>query len=331
MGRQRRVGASISERSEAAYLSDIRDIDLWSALHGQPTAVNLSEGQLFAYFVDLVRRGRSASTIRRRLTAIRWHLENSPTGAVPENALRELEKRVLRGVAGQTGILVISEDAVIRAGLTAVLAESGVLCWSVDAGSTDIIALGCWDYVIVWIQSPNGLDQFGAINTIRALGAEIAAQVPIIVVHPAAVSPIVQLRLAEAGARYLVPQSWLSENIHELSSRLETADVPLRFHLETPFALRHKLGFRLIGNLGALLDEAALVGPTVWTHNLPQDRLPISRSQITRLRRAGLELAGIPVPDETRYSTAFRDAPALTDWASIRRVVREAWGLNRLL
>ncbi|WP_166788198.1 site-specific integrase [Cryobacterium glaciale] len=322
------AGAPLAAASQRAYLSDIRDIESWCQTVGIKNMAHIDAGQLFAYFVGLVRRGRASATLRRRLTAVRWYIENERDVKITSATLRHIEKRVLKGVLGHTGVLVVSEDSIIRAGLTAVLGDAGVLCWSENVWTLDPATLECWDYVLVWIRATKGVDAYGAIEVVRGVDPEITARVPIIAVYSGPVSTVVQLRLSEAGARYFVPHTWLSDNITDLSRRLASADVPLRYHLETPFALRQHLGLSLGGDLGELLDAADLVPVAVWTHDLPQEKLPIARSDILHLRRVGLEKAGIPVPEEGRYSTAFRLAPLLPNWTTIRRIVREAWGIG---
>lgn len=226
-------------------------------------------------------------------------------------------------------MLVVSDDPIIRAGLQSVLTESGAVCWADATEQLDAATATSWDYILVWLNSPRGVDPFGAITRIGALGAAVTTRVPVVAVHAGgSVAPIIHLRLAEAGARYAVAHPWLSDNLTALAEMLARAAVPLKFHLGTPLALRQGLGLRLSGELEPLLAAAAQVPPRVWTGHLPQSHLPITRSEITRLRRIALDQAGIPAPDFSKYATSLRRAPDTPEWPRVREVVREAFGIS---
>ena len=331
--------STLSPASARAYKSDIRDIDQWCKGRGLNAGiVGLDERTLFAYLVELVHLGRSPATVRRRLTALRSfvdYMETVPPAAgqprlpmLKAEQLFTLEKRVPAELKTQTGVLIVSDDSIVRAGLASVLSESGVLCWSEKVKTVDAATFSVWDYVLVWVATSRGIDSFGAVEAIRALDSDLTAQVPIVAVHPGKVSPVVRLRLVEAGMRYAVPQSWLSSNFGSLSALLANAEIPQRYHLETPLALRQKLDLSLSGDLGALLDAAAQMPSIVWTGHLSQDRLPISRKEILKVRLLALEKAGVPAPAFSKYATSLRAAPTLPEWSEVRKIVRLAFAID---
>ncbi|MFC4245342.1 hypothetical protein ACFOYW_18390 [Gryllotalpicola reticulitermitis] len=253
------------------------------------------------------------------------HLDESRLSAV---TLTQIERQVMRAQGSRTGVLVVSDDAIIQAGLRAVLSETGVLCWAEGLDGLEPSTATTWDYVLVWIASPRGIDPFGAIPRVAALGERVTTQVPIIAVYSGALSPFVRLRIAEAGLRYVLPHAWLSSNLNRLSQLLESAEVPTRFHLETPLALRQKLELGLAGDLERLLEAALELPHQVWTGHLPQSHLPISRAHVQQLRQLALDVAGIPAPDFSKYATSLRTPPSTPEWHRVREVVRHAFNIS---
>ncbi|UVJ38039.1 hypothetical protein [Arthrobacter sp. CJ23] len=297
------------------------------ALSGQEL---LTEAQVFAYLVDLVRSGLPVSMVREAVETLRMEF-NGGTGKPAMVAwLEGIEPMIFRGAATQTGVLVVSDNPIVGAGLKHVLSKSDVLCWSSGVDDVDRSTVGVWDYVLVWIQSAREIDAFGAIPLIRELGVDATSQVPVVAIHEGTISPFVRLRLAEAGARYVLPLAWLSANSGELSSLLITAGLPEEYHLETPFALRQKLGLKLDGDLAVLLEAACRVPANAWAVGADLDRIALSRSEIGRLRRIALECAGIPAPEFVRYASSIRRPPTTPEWPRVREVVREAWGLSSM-
>lgn len=328
--------AELAPATQRAYASDLRDIERWCLEYEISGGIRgLDERRFFAYLVDLARHGRSSATIRRRLTAFRALLaaDAAPESELASRRLTELdlfrlEKRVLAGRNSRTGVLVVSDDAIIRAGLRVVLTESGILCWSDEVSDVDDATVAAWDYVLVWIAASSGIDPFGAIERVRQLGAGVTDMTPIVAVFPGTLSDVVRLRLSEAGIRYALPHGWLSNNLDSLSARLSNAEVPLRYHLETPFALRQQLSLSLNGDLAALLDAAKSTPPEVWTEHTPQQRLPISRADIQHLRQIALNEAGIPAPSFSKYATSMRTPPSTPEWRTVREIVRAAFALS---
>lgn len=315
----------LSASTRRAYAADLAHLLSWCALHELADARDLAAQHVFAYLVDARRKGLSTSTIRRRVTALR-KIASSHLLNLPVAELAHLEKRLLDALPGQASVLVVSDDPIIRAGLQAVLTESGAVCWAVDTAHFDSISASSWDYILVWMNAPRGIDLFGAISRIRTLGTAVTTRIPVVAIHSGSLVPIVQLRLAEAGVRYALPHSWLSENLPALADMLTAAAVPLGFHLDTPLAIRQRLGFLLSGEMEALLDAAALAPAQLWSGHLPQSHLPIARSEITRLRRIALEQAGIPAPDFSKYATSLKRAPDTPEWPRVRQIVRQALG-----
>lgn len=318
------IGLSVSTRR--AYASDLAHLFSWCDSRGLNNARHLAARHIFAYLVDVRRDGRSTSTIRRRLTALR-KIASSHLLDLPVSELVRLEKRFLDAHPGQASVLVVSDDPIIRAGLQAVLTESGAVCWADETAHLEPTSASSWDYILVWMNSPRGIDPFGAISRIRALGTAVTTRIPVVAVHSSPLNPIVQLRLAEAGVRYALPHQWLSENLPALADMLAEANVPLKFHLDTPLALRQRIGLRLSGEIEALLDAAALAPDKLWKGHLPQSHLPIARSEITRLRRIALEQAGIPAPEFGKYASSLRRAPDTPEWPRVRDIVRQAFGV----
>lgn len=324
-----------SPATQRAYASDIRDIEEWCAERAIAASVpGLDERQIFAYLVDLVRKGRSPATVRRRLTALRSVAltggRESSSGKLPlsEQQLFEVERRVLAGENSRTGVLVICDDPIVRAGLRAVLSEAGVLCWSDTVDNIDKATITAWDYVIIWGTAAQGIDLHWALGQVRGLGPEITNRVPFLTVFNSELSLVARLRFAEAGARYAIPHAWLATNIHRLSVLLATAEIPQRFHLETPLALRQKLGLNLSGELAALLEAAAGLPSNVWVGDSPQRELQIARKEIQNLRRIALIDAGVPAPPFSKYATSMRTPPTTPEWGTVRSIVRDAFGID---
>jgi hypothetical protein len=145
-----------------------------------------------------------------------------------------------------------------------------------------------------------------------------------VAVAHAGVGPFVRLRLAEAGVRYLVPDAWLADHLDSLADRIRAADIPIRYHLETPLAIRQSLGLSLAGELAPLVDAALAVPAEVWTSGAALDRLPLSRADVRRLRSLALHAAGVPAPDFSRYASSLRAAPTTPEWVTVRTIVRAA-------
>ena len=327
-----------SERSVAtrrAYASDIRDIEAWCverAIEGGVTGID--ERRIFAYLVDLVHRGRSPGTVRRRLTALRSAaliagMDNSSgKPRLNERQLFEVERRVLAEKNSRTGVLVICDDPIVRAGLRAVLSEAGILCWTDKVDNIDKATVTVWDYVIIWGTAAQGIDLHWALGQVRSLGPEITNRVPFLTVFNSELSLVARLRFAEAGARYAIPHPWLASNINRLSVLLASAEIPQRFHLETPLALRQKLGLNLSGELAVLLEAAEGLPSHVWAGDSNQGELQIARKEIQNLRRIALTGAGVPAPPFSKYATSMRTPPSTPEWRTVRSIVRDAFGID---
>lgn len=324
-------GRPLSPATVRAYEGDINAVLGWCSDRGiDPTPQELDARRVFSYCLELRRQGRSAATIRRRLTALRAAFESDVHAdpAASTSELFEIEKRILRDTSHQTGVLVLSDDPITRAGLRVVLTDTGALCWSDSVASLDPATMTVWDYVLVWVSTPVGIDRFGAISQFNLIDPALATSVPIVAVHTGLLHPVVRLRLAEAGFRYAVPHVWLAAHLSELSDMLSAAELPARFHLETAFALRQQLDLLLSGALAPFLDAAMLVPTETWTAPHTQQELPLSRHSIRRLRRIAHELAGIPAPDFGKYSAAVRRAPEWPEWVTVRTLVRSALGID---
>jgi CheY-like chemotaxis protein len=319
--------SGVSASTVRAYAKDFDDLEMWCRERGFASTVSLNARDVFAYLVDVHKRGRSLSTVRRRATMLR-RIAGTPLLELAASELTRLEHRILRSAPGQASVLVISDDAIIRAGLGTVLTESGAICWADSTDNFNPATALVWDYILVWLNSRRRLDRFGAIPRIGALDSRTTTQVPVIAVHSGDVNALVRLRLAEAGARYLIPHPWLSEHVASLAGLLAAAEVPIGFHLDTPLALRQRLGLRLSGELAPLLDAAALLPDVLWTGYLPQSHLPIPRTEISRIRSIASDQAGIPSPDFSKYAASLRRPPATPEWPRVREVVRAGLGID---
>lgn len=225
-------------------------------------------------------------------------------------------------------VLVVSDDAIIRAGLRAMLTDSQAGCWTEKSDRLTAATSNFWDYILIWINSQHGLDPFGPLRHVNSLASSLTAQTPIVAVYTGQLTPMLQLRLTEGGVRYAVPHAWLSDHLHTLAGMLETASVPIEFHLDTALAMRQRLGLLLSGTIDELLQVAAEVPAIVWTGHLPQTHLPISRADVNRIRRVARERAGIPGPDFSKYATSVRRVPETPEWPHVREIVRQALSLS---
>lgn len=322
-------GHNLAPATVRAYASDLRAVRTWCRTRGIVGGMSqLDAKRVFAHCVDLLRDGRSRSTVRRRLTALRSHLEAGGTLGVSSGELFDIERRILKESAGTTSVLVLSDDPITRAGLRAVLDDTGVLSWSEAVGALDVSTLTVWDYVLVWVAVRRGVDGFAAVQRFEGLDSSVTTTVPIVAVHSGVLTDMARLRMSEAGFRYAVPHAWLSNHLDRLSLLLTEAALPRRYHLETPLALRQMLGLRLGGELGPLLRVAAQMPAEVWASHVPQEQLPISRTDVHRLRRLALESAGVPAPDFLRFATSMRRPPDSPEWSTVRDVVRSAFDMT---
>lgn len=322
--------AGLSDATRRAYLSDLADLAQWCAAHGLDwEGGQVGSRHIFAYLLGLARDGRTQSTIRRRLTALRRVVASAPPpdgfGFDPSE-FAQFERRILDASSEQASVLVVSDDAVIRAGLRAVLTEAGAVCWSESIDALDASIVSVWDYAIVWIRSGRGSDRYGAISRVGELSPDLTTAIPVVAVHAANVAPVVRLRLAEAGFRYLVPHNWLSGNLLRLADLLSSASIPIRYHLETPLALRESLGLRLSGELAELVAAAATLPPSVWRGERTLSGQELARADINRFRALALRSGGVPAPDFAKYATSMRRPPELPEWPRVRELLRQGLG-----
>lgn len=324
---QRRPGyhSPHSAATARAYRSDLRDVcDFWEGLGVTGGLEQLDERHVFAYLVGLVKAGRSPSTIRRRLTALRARVADQGHPVITVDGLHGIEDRLLRAATSRTAVMVASDDAIVREGLAAILSQQGILTWAGHTREALLGSMAVWDYVLVWLPSRQGVDPYSSVNWI----AEAAASgVVVVALYPSRVTDLFRLRLAEAGARYALPQWWLSDRVEDLPQMIATATLPTRFHLETPLALRQELGLQLSGQLAPLLAAAMEVPDRIWRSSGADEDSALTRSEIQRFRKIAAFEAGIP-PSADRYSTGLRSAPRVPDWREVRRVVRQSFNFQ---
>ncbi|WP_130013924.1 hypothetical protein [Serinicoccus sediminis] len=233
-----------------------------------------------------------------------------------EHALREIAGRLALLATSRTTVSVVSDDPIIREGLDTVLNRHGLLTWPSSVADAVTPSRGAWDYVLLWLPSREGIDPFASISHVARLSS---SGVPVVTVYPGQITPLCRLRLSEAGARYALPQWWLSRHVESLSDTLARAELPAQFHLGTPLAIRQELGLGLDGQLEPLLDAAKQIPLEVW-RNPEASASMLARPQVHHLRGLALR-AGVPLPLD-RYSTATRKAPSTPAWRDVHRVVR---------
>ncbi|WP_346027430.1 site-specific integrase [Arthrobacter parietis] len=308
-----------------AYQSDLRDVcDFWER-HGVAGGLDqLEERHVFAYLVSLMKTGRSPSTVRRRLTALRAWVTDQGHPAIAVDGLHRMEGSLLRSATSQTAVMIASDDAIVREGLTVILSQQGILTWAGDTRESLVGSAALWDYVLVWLPSRKGIDPYSSVNC----ASEAAATgVVVVALYPGQITDLFRLRLAEAGVRYALPQWWLSDRVEDFPQMITTATLPTRFHLETPLALRQELGFQLSGQLAPLLAAAMEVPEQVWRSYGFDENLVLTRSEVQKFRKIAAYQAGVP-PSAARYSTGLRSASKIPDWREVRKVVRQSFNFR---
>lgn len=238
----------------------------------------------------------------------------------------QLVRDVIEGgpgtAVGCRRVLVVADSQIIREGVGAMFERAGTVHATVGTATLpEVVGVG-WDLVVVWIDDRDGLDHFATVQriatceTLRAGGARVVA------LHARELSMLVQLRLAEVGVRRAVTLSGFER--HGVFAALDDAAEGLR--VPDAAHLRAALGLAPHGRIDVLLDAAGALPAQVWSHGLPQDRLPVTRAQITHLRRVALVDAGLTAPSYAKYASSVRRAPDLPLWSDVRGVVRQAWG-----
>lgn len=323
------------ERSKAtlrAYESDIRDMVAWCDRHDVgPGLEGLDERRLLAYVLDQLRSKRSPATVKRRLTSYAAAIVKTGqprSTRFLRTALDRLDAREGTEVVPPLGILILANDPIVRAGLTAVLGQKGILSWADPIDDVDYRTLSSWDYVIVWLSRRGHPDRYSAISRLGEIPANIAATVPLLAVNAQPTGAFIRLRLAEAGVRYLLPQAWCVENLDLLLDCLERGDIPLDYHLPTPLALRQRLSLSLEGSLEPLMKAARALPEEVWDGSTALQHLPLTRARVQAFRRMAHEISGVPAPRFSTYASSLRGAPTLPSWGTVQSVVREAFGIE---
>lgn len=290
--------------------------------HGGPRAAHeLDPYDVVTRALALARSGAHPQVLNRELFP-HDEARNHAIASEQSEAFDALARRLAVLSVGRTTVSIVSDDPIMREGLDSVLSRYGIVSWPSSFHEALVPAAGAWDYVLVWLPSREGIDPFGSISQVGKLAA---TGVPVVAVYPGRITPLVRLRLSEAGARYALPQWWLSEQVEELSGLLSRAELPARYHLGTPLSIRQEIGLLLVGRLAPLIAAAQQLDPTVWRRpESPATMLP--RTQVQRLRQLALE-AGVPPPVD-RYSGATRRTPSTPAWRDVHRVVRGAFNFK---
>lgn len=170
-------------------------------------------------------------------------------------------------------------------------------------------------------------DHLAGVSAIRTLLAGRPVEPSHVIAYAwAPARPHLRLRLAEAGADFLIEHTVLFESASGFVALV--SDPPERSRLPTQWAIRERLGLAWDGDVNAFLEAISDVPLSVWTGAAKQSALPISRRQIRRLRELARDVAGLPAPEFERFSTSYRAAPTAPEWARVRAFVRTCLGLD---
>ncbi len=285
----------------------------------------LTPALLISFLVGRMRAGATGEQIGHYVRAVRELPPGIGPTALSPTDLAAIERHVAGTMDSGTSVLVVASDTVMRVGLAGVLRAADILVWHDTPEAASPAIGGSWDYVLVWLPSPSGIDPHSTIDWIATISS---SDTTVLAVYPGTITDLVRLRLAESGARYAVPQEWLAERVSDLPAMLSTASLPERFYLETPLALRQKAGLQLSGKLAPLLDLARDCSPRLWTDSAARTEDWLSRAEVRRFRRVALEDAGVPPPPYSRYASSVRQAPRMPEWRDVRRVVRLAFNVD---
>lgn len=316
-----------------AYRADLRDVRKWASSHGIDARMQFEDAHIAAYFAQLIGGGMLASTLRRRASALRFAQRPDSAMLLGEPVIatdadtQAIERSAVAALRHRTTVLVAVHDPILRAGLIATLADAGIFCWGGEPTGLPAAGVSSWDYLIVWLDQQDGIDRHAGIEVVRGLGVVTTTRVPVIGVVRQRPNPYLRLRMAEAGVRYAVSHAWLSANIGVLPRLLVESDIPDRYHLESPIALRARVGMALGGDVGAFLDEARTLPRAAWESTRSRSALGIRRADVEQLRRLSAQVAGVRPPPERPYASPSRSGPLLPTWASIQTVVRRSFGV----
>lgn len=160
------------------------------------------------------------------------------------------------------------------------------------------------------------------MTAIEQLSDNVAG--PVVSLAPIPLHPLVVLRIAEAGATFLVGDRAFGPDEASVASAVLGLDES--FRLPTRWAMRESLRLAWDGDIAAFLKTVSHVPCDVWLKGLVQADTGLTRREIGRIRQAAHDIAGLPVRDFTRFSTSARSAPVVPEWTSVRSFILAVWG-----
>ena len=214
-------------------------------------------------------------------------------------------------------MLIASDDAIVRGGLRAAASLAGLAdvgCISLGDCADPSTHVGPWDYVVVFLaRSSAGLDRLPAVKAITDVAPTVptTTKIALLAFDP---SPLVTLRLAEAGCAFAIPYLEVSDNPVDLFGALRRGDAPAAYAIPSQWSLRQELGLRWNGAVGPFLETAMTMPPEVWTTHRPQHLFGVGRGPFRTVQRAAKDVAGLPEPDFSRYASSTRRPPELPEW-----------------
>lgn len=321
--------------SARAYAGDIRDLQDWLELHGADGGLeSVTASQLHRYLRHLQNEGRSASTIRRRMTTYRaLDAFCRGQGYVWGVDLDEVNRAFriaasIDPVGASSPLLVSSEDELVLAGIRSCFSRAGVaeiIPLSDVTASTSGSGIGECDCALIHLVPAGGADRFARIAAIAELTRRRIVR-EIVVVTNSRLDPVIRLRLAEAGATFVYPYRLLAVDPAQLARQIVDGTLDQRFRLKSQWAMRQDLGLRWDGLLEPFLDEVAVLPTELWLSDRAQSHLPVSRGQLRAIQLSARDVAGLPEPDFRKYAASTRRPPELPEWPRVRAFVRSLWG-----
>jgi hypothetical protein len=232
-------------------------------------------------------------------------------------------------------VFVYTSDALVSAGARTVLHDRGVRVFTVEDVPATVLEsehsrrehrIGV-DAFVFEAMTEHPDDRYHMLGLIGDLRGE-PNQCMWVALTRRPLHPVVTLRAAEAGVDFVMPYEVVARSPESLRDALLEPDE--QFRVATPREIRERLGYARDGDLSSFLDETAKWDVEVWRDEERGRRSGLPRRAVLRLRRAALEVAGMPEPDVRRYSTSLRSAPELPVWAEVHGLVRLLLGFDEL-
>ncbi len=230
--------------------------------------------------------------------------------------------------APKRGLLLLSDDELVRRGLKAAVAEEDCYCSehpAQDAARLAGLAASALCPVVHVIRATSTDRYLPTIEAVRLIATQTAAP-DVLTILPDELPDLVLLRVVEAGATVGYRYSEVAREPSVLVRAARQGEVDAAARLPTRWALRETLGLAWDGDIQTFLDHAAALPPDLWLTDRTQERLSVSRRQLANVRVLARDVAGLPPPDFHRFTGAQRTPPVSPEWASVRALVRALWG-----